>query len=161
MNFTISFVHEENERLHKDFRKKYPKDKDRLNARNEMSVLQETVRGLYVLEKWQREGRNGNPISLLKFYSMPEEVIGSFIKTYLSGLSNNISLPQKTEKRKDKWGSFDAWTKDHQGEQFTTDQLVEIAGFSYQTVLKYVSESPLFGKIKKGVWEVLIVPERD
>jgi hypothetical protein len=160
-NFTIEFVTEQNKKLHADFRKKYKTPQEALSANNEMLMIQETVRGLYVLEKWQREGRNGSPIPVLRFYSMPEVVIHEFIATYLPDLSTKEVETVKTEKRKDKWSAFDSWTKEHQAEQFTTDQLVEVAGFSYQTVLKYVSESPLFGKIKKGLWEVLIIPDRD
>lgn len=158
-NFTLDFVHSENARLHKEFRKKNPKDKDMLSDGHEISVLQETIRGLYVMEKWQREGRNGSPLAMLKFYAMPDEVMNKFVATYLSGVSATENV--KTEKRKDKWSAFDEWTTEHQGEQFTTEQLVEVAGFSYQTVLKYVSESLLFTKVKKGVWEVRFVQERE
>jgi hypothetical protein len=56
---------------------------------------------------------------------------------------------QRQRSARDKWATFDAWTKEHQAEQFTTEQLVEIAGFSYPTVLKYVSESPLLAKSKR------------
>jgi hypothetical protein len=160
-NFTIDLVHEENEKLYKAFHKKYPTDKARLEAQSEWSAIQETVRGLYVMEKWNREGRSGSPVSLLSFYSMPTETMNNFISTYLPNFSDDVTGIVKTEKRKDKWSNFDAWSKEHQGEQFTTDHLTEVAGFSYQTVLKYISESPLFGKIKKGIWEVLVIPDRD
>jgi hypothetical protein len=31
---------------------------------------------------------------------------------------------------------------------------MEQCGFSYPTTLKYVQESPVFRKVKKGLWEV-------
>jgi hypothetical protein len=159
-NFTIDLVTEENSKLHKEFQKKYSKNKNSQQARNESMFIQEAVRGLYVLEKWNREGRNGSPLAMLKFYSMPEEVMKRFVETYLPEVKEKVSEAAKPEKRKDKWSSFDSWAKEHQGEQFTTEQLTEIAGFSYQTVLKYISESPLVKKIKKGIWEISITPER-
>lgn len=163
-NFTLDLVQQENERLVRDFYEKYPTELERSSHTQEIAQIQETVRGLYVMEKWQREGRNGNPIATLRFYSMLSNVIPVFVSEYLSeymsGESAEIAIP-RTEKRKDKWSSFDSWAKEHQAEQFTTEQLVEIAGFSYPTVLKYVSESPLFNKVKKGLWEVLLIPERD
>jgi hypothetical protein len=161
MNFTIEFVNEENKRMHDSFYKKYKTDKARMKQSAEQYRMSETVRGLYIMEKWHREGRNGNPVAMLKHYSLGTDVMSSFIKTYLSTVvSDEQAEDSKPEKRKDKWGAFDKWTTEHTGEQFSTDQLVEIAGFSYQTTLKYVSESPLFIKIKKGLWQVADVQRK-
>ena len=33
-------------------------------------------------------------------------------------------------------------------------QLTEQSGFSYQTTLKYLQETPTFRKLKKGLWEI-------
>jgi ATP-dependent exoDNAse (exonuclease V) beta subunit len=60
----------------------------------------------------------------------------------------------RVEKRADKWDAFLKWSTQHHFEQFTTEQLAEQSGFSYQTTLKYLQESPTFRKIKKGLWEV-------
>ena len=154
MNFTIEFVHSENARLYADFEKKYKKPQDRYANQNERWRIAETVRGLYVMEKWQREGANGNPVAMLRFYSLSEDVLSSFIKTYLPHVNAKDSGIVKTEKRKDKYGAFDEWADEHRGGEFTTDQLVEISGFSYQTTLKYVSDSPIFIKVKKGLWRI-------
>ena len=54
----------------------------------------------------------------------------------------------------DKYDALLAWSKDHLFEQFTTEQLVEVSGFSYPTTLKFLQESPTFRKVKKGLWEV-------
>jgi hypothetical protein len=154
MNFTLDFVHEENSRLHAEFNKKYKKPQDRYANTQERWRIAETVRGLYVMEKWQREGANGNPVSMLRFYSLSEDVLASFVKTYLSHMNSTVGGIVKTERRKDKYGTFEKWTEEHRGEEYTTEQLVEVAGFSYQTTLKYVSESPLFIKVKKGLWRI-------
>lgn len=57
-------------------------------------------------------------------------------------------------KRSDKYDALLEWAKDHLFEQFTTEQIVEVSGFSYQTTLKFLQESPTFRKVKKGLWEV-------
>ena len=155
MNFTIEYVNEESKRMHDSFFAKYKTDKERMSHSAEQYQMSETIRGLYIMEKWHREGRNGSPVAMLKHYSLGTDVMSSFIKKYLSTVvSDEQEGEAKPEKRKDKWGAFDKWANEHGGEQFSTDQLVEIAGFSYQTTLKYVSESHLFIKIKKGLWQV-------
>ena len=68
--------------------------------------------------------------------------------------AEDILEETKTEKRADKWDAFLRWSKGHLFEQFTTEQLAEECGFSYPTTLKYLQESPVFRKIKKGLWEV-------
>ena len=54
----------------------------------------------------------------------------------------------------DKYDALLEWASDHLFEQFTTEQIVEISGFSYPTTLKFLQESPTFRKVKKGLWEV-------
>ncbi|MGA1697546.1 MAG: hypothetical protein ACO4AZ_01565 [Ilumatobacteraceae bacterium] len=49
---------------------------------------------------------------------------------------------------------FEAWASKHAEEQFTTVELAEIAGFSNQTMLKYLESSFLFTKVKRGLWRV-------
>lgn len=154
MNFTIEFVHAENARLYGEFDKKYKKPQERYANQAERWRIAETIRALYVMEKWQREGCNGNPIAMLRYYSVSEEVLTTFIKTYLSHLNTSNTGIIKTERRKDKYGQFDSWADEHRGEEYTTEQLVEVSGFSYQTTLKYVSESPLYIKVKKGLWRI-------
>lgn len=154
VNFTIDFVHEENTRLYAEFNKKHKKPQQKYANHQEMWRIAETVRALYVMEKWQREGCNGNPVSMLRFYSVSDDVINEFVKKYLPHINTANNGIIKTERRKDKYGTFEKWVDEHRGEEYTTDQLVEVAGFSYQTTLKYVSESPLFIKVKKGLWRI-------
>lgn len=154
MNFTSEFAEAENKRLRADFRNKHKKDAERIRKHPELTAIQETVRGLYVMEKWQSEGRTGNPVAMLRHYSILTHVLPTFIATYLPDYKEEDKEVARPEKRKEKYGAFDKWAKEHQGDQFTTDELVEISGFSYQTTLKYISESPLFIRVKKGLWQV-------
>lgn len=64
------------------------------------------------------------------------------------------SNTQALTKRADKYDALLDWAKDHLFEQFTTEQIVEVSGFSYPTTLKFLQESPTFRKVKKGLWEV-------
>lgn len=56
--------------------------------------------------------------------------------------------------RSGRYGAFEAWAHAHQGEVFSTQQLVDIAGFSSATMVKYLKESLLFEPVKKGTWRV-------
>lgn len=56
--------------------------------------------------------------------------------------------------RASRYEVFEAWALAHQGEVFTTQQLVDVAGFSAVTMVKYLKESLLFEQIKKGTWRV-------
>lgn len=66
-------------------------------------------------------------------------------------LESNVSA---LNKRSDKYDALLAWAGDHLFEQFTTEQIVEVSGFSYPTTLKFIQESPTFRKVKKGLWEI-------
>ena len=58
------------------------------------------------------------------------------------------------ETREQKFNKFLKWANEHHFEQYTTEQLSEKSGFSYQTTLKYLQETPTFRKLKKGLWEI-------
>lgn len=111
------------------------------------------IRALYCLQKWDGKG---SAVPTLIYYNIPEDVIAEVVKIYC-GVELNVEdvlEETKTEKRADKWDAFVRWSKGHLFEQFTTEQLAEECGFSYPTTLKYLQESPVFRKIKKGLWEV-------
>lgn len=74
------------------------------------------------------------------------------------GIANNIGFDvdeddTPKEKRADKYGAFEKWATEHAGEQFSSEQLVEVSGFGYQTTLRFINNSPYFHKIKKNVYE--------
>jgi len=125
--------------------------------KEEVTRINEILRGMYVVQIWQRDGGSGSPISALRSYSVSEES-AQYVLDNLGYSSLKYSSKREKEeapqKRANKWENFDKWAQGHRGEQFTTEQLVEQSGFSYQTTLKYVSESPIFGKVKRGLWSV-------
>lgn len=73
--------------------------------------------------------------------------------TIADDLGFPVSEDAPKEKRADKYGAFEKWASDHAGEQFSTEQLVEVSGFGYQTTLRFVASSPYFHKIKKNLYE--------
>jgi hypothetical protein len=97
---------------------------------------------------------SGNPARYLSTYSVPTEVIADVVAEYCDEVIDTEELLTPRPRRADKYDAMLAWSKDHLFEQFTTEQLVEVSGFSYPTTLKFLQESPTFRKVKKGLWEV-------
>lgn len=64
-----------------------------------------------------------------------------------------VSDDEPTVKRADKYGAFEKWASEHAGEQFSSEQLVEVSGFGYQTTLRFIASSPYFYKVKKNLYE--------
>lgn len=116
----------------------------------------EYERAMHVLLLWKNEGEKGNPIRQLRSYGVMESVIVETISKWCDMTISTDDLAEiaKTEKRSDKYDAFIDWSKDKIFEQYTTEALVEVAGFSYPTVLKFLQESPHFRKVKKGLWEI-------
>jgi hypothetical protein len=129
---------------------------DSFKVPNEVSSrISETLRAMYTLQVWQRMGSSGNPAKFLSSYSVHPEVLIEVVRGYCDiEIESMEEVTAKTEKRSDKYDAFIDWSKAHIFEQYTTEQLVEISGFSYPTTLKFVQESPAFRKIKKGLWEI-------
>ena len=121
---------------------------------DELSRINETVRGLYVLQRWQNDGASGNPAKFLSSYSVYHDILIDLVRNHCSMEIDSVTDVAKTEKRADKYDAFLEWAQDHIFEQFTTEQLVEVAGFSYPTTLKFITESQTFRKVKKGLWEI-------
>lgn len=124
--------------------------------KDERFFLSEYERAMHVLNVWKIEGEKGSPIRTLHTYGVVEAVILEVVADWcdLKVTEEDLSEINKTEKRADKYDAFIDWTKDKIFEQYTTEQLVEQAGFSYPTVLKFIQESSHFRKIKKGTWEI-------
>lgn len=115
----------------------------------------EYERAMHVLLTWKAEGEKGNPVRALRSYGVMESTIIEVVAQWCDmTVTEDVLAEVKTEKRADKYDAFIDWSKDKVGEQYTTDKLVEVAGFSYITVLKFLADSPHFRKIKKGLWEI-------
>ena len=68
--------------------------------------------------------------------------------------SKGITLVKPAENgRAEKYADFEEWSNEHEGEQFSTQELAEKSGFSQQTVLKYLKTSAHFTKVKSGWYE--------
>lgn len=116
----------------------------------------EYERALHVLNVWKSEGEKGNPARMLNAYGVSESLVLEIVSEWCDMRITEEDLTDtiKKEKRSDKYDAFIDWTKDKIGQQYTTDALVEVAGFSYITVLKFLGDSPNFRKVKKGLWEI-------
>ncbi len=123
--------------------------------KEEKFALGEYERALYVLLVWQREGEKGNPARTLRTYGIGESTMAEVLADWCDMTITEEEVAEiRVEKRADKYDSFIDWTKDKIFEQYTTEALVEVAGFSYPTVLKFLQDSPSFKKLKKGLWEI-------
>ena len=68
--------------------------------------------------------------------------------------SKGVKLVKPAENgRAEKYADFEEWSTEHEGEQFSTQELSEKSGFSSQTVLKYLKTSAHFTKVKSGWYE--------
>lgn len=119
-------------------------------------AISDYSRALHVLQVWKKDGGKGSPIRFMASYSIPENVIADVASEFCGIEVDEDSVVEEARptRRADKWDSFLKWAKDKVFQQFTTEELVEVSGFSYQTTLKFVSENPTFRKVKRGLWEV-------
>jgi hypothetical protein len=116
-----------------------------------ISEMSHQTRALYVLQTWNG---SGSPARHLSTYSIPTEVITQIVAEYCDATVTEEEILAPRPRRADKYDALLDWAKEHFFEQFTTEQLMEVSGFSYQTTLKFIQESPAFRKIKKGLWEI-------
>jgi len=121
---------------------------------DEVQRIGELARGLYVLQTWQQRGSQGSAVRFLNEYSLSSGVI----ETLVAGFVGKQALAEVKEsapvKRADKWKALETWAKNNLYHEVSTEEIVEVAGFSYQTVLNYIKTSGYFKQIKKGLWEV-------
>jgi len=109
------------------------------------------TRGMYVLQSW--DGR-GSAITRLNGYSVDEAIMIHLINTYCDDdIVEDEPLVVTYESREKKYEKMALYAHANVFEQFTTEHLVEVGGFSYQTTLKYLQESLDYRKVKKGLWE--------
>lgn len=148
MKITDDFITEEHQKLWFDAVAQY--GEDYLVPSPVLQGINNRIRALYCLQKWDGAG---SLASFLSTYMVNPEVVADLVD----------QLPQKTRgatpaetspKREDRYKVVIEWSKAHVGEEFTTEDLVEISTFSYPTMLKFLQESPHFRKVKKGLWQV-------
>lgn len=121
-----------------------------------MYEIGEKYRALMVIQYDRKNGDSAkNPFIALGYYSIQPQIAEWVVREYCG--IQEVKEAKKAlvvEKRADKWDSFLKWANQHHFEQFTTEQLMEQCGFSYQTTLKYIQVSPTFRKLKRGLWEI-------
>jgi hypothetical protein len=120
----------------------------------EMQRMGELVRGLHVLQVWQSRGGQGNPVKFLAEYNVSNESIEVLVASFLGNQKLLEVLDEKHVKRANKWKTLEDWAKNNTYEEVTTEQIMEVCGFSNQTVLNYAKTSPYFKKVQRGRWEV-------
>lgn len=113
----------------------------------ERMEVSEPLRAFHIVQA------NGGVVSakLMSQYMVSTRVAEQLIVEM--GMDDAIIDTSPKTSRADLYKSFERWASEHDSEQFTTDQLVEVAGFSYPTVLKFIDGNPHFHKIKKGLYE--------
>jgi hypothetical protein len=106
----------------------------------------ERLRAFYVIQKY------GGSITrhILSQYMIPPTIAEAVLNEVGS---EGIAEMGKKVTRADQYKAFDQWASEHDSEQYTTEQLVEVSGFSYQTTLKFIEGNPHFHKIKRGLYE--------
>ena len=140
----INKHHELWSELEKEYGGKYRVPSDR---QFEMSAY---TRGMYCLMTWDGKG---SPARHLASYSIDEKTIVRLVAEYCGEEISEEELFIHKEKRADKYEALVSYAKENIFRQCTTEELVEVGSFSYQTTLKYLQESPWYKKVKKGLWE--------
>jgi hypothetical protein len=108
--------------------------------------IAETVRALEILA---RVGE-GNPMRVLREYMVRDEIIQEVLTDYIG-----IKPPddEHRESRAKRERRLEEYSREHEGEQFTTEHLADVAGFSQQTMVHKLRRSPWWQPVKRGVWE--------
>jgi len=108
------------------------------------------TRGMYCLMSWDGKG---SPARYLASYSIDEKTIIKLVADFCGEEISEDDISVTKEKRADKYDALVSYAKENIFRQCTTEELVEVSGFSYQTTLKYLQESAWYKKVKKGLWE--------
>lgn len=106
----------------------------------------ERLRAFHIIQKY------GGSITrqILSQYMIPPSIAESVLAEV--GGSGVTEVGRRVS-RADQYKGFEQWASEHDSEQFTTEQLVEVSGFSYQTTLRFIDSNPHFRKVKKGLYE--------
>lgn len=77
-------------------------------------------------------------------------------RCHLPGWRPPVQLDAETEKptRASRYDAFELWAGMHPDETFSTQELADVSGFSVPTITKYLTESLIFEKVKRGQWRV-------
>ena len=88
-----------------------------------------------------------------------EEVVSHYsvdrrVAHELFGIEKDTQLSRRT-KRSDKYDALNKWLAENVYAEVTPQELSEVGGLSYQTVLKFITDNPnTFRKLQRGKYEV-------
>lgn len=113
----------------------------------EWREVSEELRAYHIIQKY-----NGAVTrQILSAYMVSPSIVERVMSSV--GIDGEIGEIVPKTSRADQYKAFTKWACEHDREQFTTEQLVEASGFSYQTTLKFIDSDPHFIRIKKGLYE--------
>jgi len=133
---------------------RYKKGMAKLTARygafrvptDEARALSDELRAFYIISA------NPNVTARLLSQNMIPSAVAQRVMKEL-GHDQDAPVIAHKPSRKERVKALIKFAKEHHGEQFTTEQLVEVAGFCHATTLKFLNDNPYFHKIKKGLYE--------
>ena len=105
------------------------------NFDSEVTLISDIARGLFTLEVWQNNGSVGNPMRILKEYSVSQDAIDVIVAEFLGPVYVEQAEKNVPARRVDKWALLEAWAKKNTFQEVDVAQLIEITGFSYKTIL--------------------------
>ena len=114
-------------------------------------LISERDRAMYCLQTWVRKGSQGSVHSFLRSYSLRLGTLEWVIKKFCE--EEDLTAPEKKKSQKMRWRDLERFATEHVFEQFTTAQLAEVGGFSNGTVLKWLSTTRYYSKVKRGLYE--------
>ncbi len=110
-----------------------------------------TMHGMGILQGWERHG--GPAMRQLRSFGVPVEICKELIDKFCEDESTEEEEQTHKTTRASLYAGFEKWAKEHEGEQFSTAQLAEQAGFSAATIRKYLKTTAYFTKVKSGWYE--------
>jgi len=112
--------------------------------------INETERGLYVIQTWQNRGSSGSPLAFLASYSVVSDVAERIMKEHLGEQESVKVAPTSIKAKLEKLMSN---ATNNYGKTFTTEQLSDISGLSPQTVVKHLKIVRHYRRVKRGLYE--------
>ena len=116
-----------------------------------VDLISERDRAMYCLQAWARKGSQGSAYAFLSSYSLRLGTLEWVIKKFCE--EEDLTAPEKKKSQKMRWRDLERFATEHAFEEFTTAQLAEVGGFSTGTVLKWLSTTRYYNKVKRGLYE--------
>ena len=114
-------------------------------------LIGERDRAMYCLQVWVRKGEQGSVHNFLRPYSLRRGALDWVIKKFCH--DDDLVAPEKRRNQKERYRGLERHAVEHQFEQFTTAELAEIGEFSTQTIVKWLTTTRHYVKIKRGLYE--------